>query len=157
MRGDDVKGKICDPAEGSKSLSPSCWLFFTDVRLAIYLHTCLCPFSLFPLLSLLSVLFIHTRFFFHSLFRLNLSRSFNISPTLRLAGTSNTVVVAARQAGNRFQGILKCLQIRAQLFPSASARCKAGPCSNLGSATQSRPSIGTQWRALLPVALWPFT
>ncbi len=118
------------------------------IYIPVSVHICP-PFSLFPLLSSLSVLFIHTRFFFYSLFRLNLSRSFNLSPTLWLAGTSNKVFVPARQAGNRFLGTLKCLQIRAQLFPSASARCKAGPCSNLGSATQSRPSIGPQGAIVL--------
>jgi hypothetical protein len=34
------------------------------------------------------------------------------------AGTSNRVVVPARQAGNRFLGSLKCFQIRALGIPA---------------------------------------
>jgi hypothetical protein len=56
------------------------------------------------------------------------------------AGTSNRVVVLARQAGNRFLGSLKCLKIRALGFidivqPSHNALCR----SSTAAAEQALP------------------
>ncbi len=92
--GDDVQDKICDPDEGSMhavaSLSPFCWLFLTDVRMPIYLRTCLCPClpsirSFFHFcLRHLFYLFTLVCFVIYTLSRLNLSLSFNHSLTLLL-------------------------------------------------------------------------
>ncbi len=52
-------------------------------------------------------------------------------------GTPNKVVVPARQAGNRFPGSLKCLQIRAQCtFDCGIPRCCV-PSTRINADTTS--------------------